>query len=122
MPVPMHRWRLARRRLNQSAELAHALSRLTGLPMQVDMRERHRARVQQLGLARDARRANFCGAFRMRDAEKGQLADRHVLLVVDVLTTGATAEACMRTLLRSGAGAIDTVISARVVMPETLAV
>jgi len=45
MPVPMHRWRLALRRLNQSAELARALSRLTGLPMQVDMRERHRAKV-----------------------------------------------------------------------------
>jgi len=58
----------------------------------------------------------------MRDAAKGQLAGRHVLLVGDVLTSSATAEACMRTLLRLGAGAIDTVISARVVMPETLAV
>jgi ComF family protein len=122
VPVPMHRWRLARRRFNQSAELARALSRLTGVPMQVDMLERHRATAQQVGLTRVARRTNLRGAFRVRDATKAQLAGRHVLLVDDVLTTGATAEACTRTLLRAGAGAVDIVTLARVVMPETLAV
>ena len=122
VPVPMHRWRLARRRFNQSAELARALSRLTGVPMQVDMLERHRATAQQVGLTRAARRTNLRGAFRVRDAAKAQLAGRHVLLVDDVLTTGATAEACTRTLLRAGAGAVDIVTLARVVMPETLAV
>lgn len=122
VPVPMHRWRLARRRFNQSAELARALSRLTGVPMQVDMLERHRATAQQVGLTRAVRRTNLRGAFRVRDATKAQLAGRHVLLVDDVLTTGATAEACTRTLLRAGAGAVDIVTLARVVMPETLAV
>lgn len=86
------------------------------------MRERHRAKVQQVGLARAARRTNLCSAFRVRDAAKGRLAGRHVLLADDVLTIGATAEASTRTLLRFGAGAVDTVILVRVVMPETLAV
>ena len=122
VPVPMHRWRLARRRFNQSAELARALSRLTGVPMQVDMLERHRATAQQVGLTRAVRRTNLRGAFRVRDATKAQLAGRHVLLVDDVLTTGATAEACTRTLLRAGAGTVDIVTLAWVVMPETLAV
>jgi predicted amidophosphoribosyltransferase len=103
-------------------ELARALSRLTGVPMQVDMLERHRATAQQVGLTRAPRRTNLRGAFRVRDATKAQLAGRHVLLVDDVLTTGATAEACTRTLLRAGAGAVDIVTLARVVMPETLAV
>ena len=122
VPVPMHRWRLARRRFNQSAELARALSRLTGVPMLVQVLERHRATAQQVGLTRAARRTNLRGAFRVREAEKARLAGRHILLVDDVLTTGATVEACTRTLLRAGAEAVDVVTLARVVMPETLAV
>lgn len=122
VPVPMHRWRLARRRFNQSAELARALSRLSGVPMQVHILERHRATAQQVGLTRAARRSNLRGAFRVRADAKTQIAGRHVLLVDDVLTTGATVEACTRTLLRAGAGEVDVVTLARVVMPETLPV
>jgi ComF family protein len=122
VPVPMHRWRLARRRFNQSAELARALSRLSGVPMQVHILERHRATAQQVGLTRAARRSNLRGAFRVRADAKAQIAGRHVLLVDDVLTTGATVEACTRTLLRAGAGEVDVVTLARVVMPETLPV
>ena len=118
----MHRWRLARRRFNQSAELARALSRLTGVLMRVQVLERHRATAQQVGLTRAVRRSNLRGAFRVREAEKAGLAGRQVLLVDDVLTTGATVEACTRTLLRAGAEAVDVVTLARVVMPETLAV
>ncbi len=73
-------------------------------------------------LTHAAWRTSLRGAFRVRDAAKAQLACRHVLLAEDVLTTGATSEACPRTLLRAGAGAVDTVTLARVVMPETLAV
>lgn len=90
--------------------------------MQVDMRERHRAPVQQEGLTRAARRINLRGAFRVRDTAKGQLAGRPVLLPDDVLTIGATTEACTRTLLRLGVDAVDIVPLGRVVMPETLAV
>ena len=122
VPVPMHRWRLARRRFNQLAVLAPALSRVTSVPMQVEMLGHHRATAQQVGLTRAAWRTSLRSAFRMRDAAKAQLTCRHVLLADDVLTTGATAEACTRTLLRAGAGALDSVTLARVVMPETLAV
>ena len=120
--VPMHRWRLERRRFNQWAELARLLSRLTGLPMLVQALERHGATAQQVGLTRAARRTNLRGAFRVGESEKARLAGRHILLVDDVLTTGATVEACIRTLLRAGVEAVDVVTLARVVMPETLAV
>ena len=68
-----------------------------------------------------ARRSNLRGAFCVREAEKAGLAGRHILLAVDVLTTGATVEACTRTLLRADAEAVDVVILARVVMRETFA-
>ena len=122
VPVPMHRWRLARRRFNQSAELARALSRLSGVPLQTQILERHRATAQQVGLTRAARRTNLRGAFRVGPAGQSLLGDRRVLLVDDVLTTGATAETCTRTLLRAGAAQVDVVTLARVVMPETLAI
>ena len=122
MPVPMRRWRLPPRRFNQSAKLGRALSRLMGVPMQVQVLERQRATAQQVGLTHAARRSNLGGAFCAREAEKAGLAGRHILLVDDGLTTGATVEACTRTLLRAGAEAVDVVTLARVVMPETLAV
>ena len=90
--------------------------------MRVQLLERHRAAAQQVGLTRAARRSNLRGAFRVREAEKAGLAGRHILLVDDVLTTGATVEACTHTLLRAVAEAVDVVTLARVVMPETLAV
>ena len=90
--------------------------------MLVQALERHRTTAQQVGLTRAARRTNLRGAFRVRESEKARLAGRHILLVDDVLTTGATVEACTRTLLRAGAEAVDVVTLARVVMPETLAV
>ena len=86
------------------------------------MLERQRAKAQQVGLTRAARRSNLRGAFCAREAEKAGLAGRHILLVEDVLTTSATVEACTRTLLQAGAEAVDVVTLARVVMPETLAV
>ena len=122
MRLPMNRWRSARRRFNQPAELARLLSRLTGLPMLLQVLERHHATAQQVGLTRAAQRTNLRGAFRVREAEKVRLAGRHILLVDYVLTTGATVEACTRTLLRAGVEAVDVVTLARVVMPETLAV
>ena len=120
--VPLHRWRLTRRWSELSAELARALSRLTGVPMLVQVLERHRATAQQVGPTRAARRTNVRGAFCVHEAEKARLAGRHMLLVDDVLTTGATVEACTRTLLRAGAEAVDVVTLVRVVMPETFAV
>ena len=87
VPVPMRRWRSAQRRFNQSAKLARALSRLTGVPMQVQVLERRRATAQQVGLTLAGRRSNLRGAFRVREAEKAGLAGRHILLVDDILTT-----------------------------------
>ena len=75
-----------------------------------------------MGLTRAARRSNLRSAFRVREAEKTVLAGRYILLVDDVLTTGATVEVCTRSLLRAGPESVDFVTLARVVMPETLAV
>ena len=90
--------------------------------MLVQALERHGKTAQQVGQTRAARRTNLRGALRVRESEKARLAGHHILLVDDVLTTGATVEACIRTLLRAGVEAVDVVTLARVVMPETLAV
>ena len=76
VPVPMHRWRPVRQRFNQSAELAHAMSRLMGLPMQAQVLERRRATAQQLELTRAARRINLRGESRVRKAEKASFDGR----------------------------------------------
>ena len=72
VPVPMHRCLLARPWFNQFAELARALSRLSSVPMQVQVLERHYATAQQVGLTGAAPRTNLRGAFRVREAEKIQ--------------------------------------------------
>lgn len=115
VPVPLHRWRLFTRRYNQSALLAKALGLAAGLPVVVDALARRRATPSQGGLDRAARFANVRGAFAVR--RRGGIEGRRVLLVDDVLTTGATAEACAKTLLRAGARAVSVLTLARVKGP-----
>lgn len=115
-PVPLHRWRLLRRRYNQSALLAQAAARATGLPVVVDLLARTRPTRAQRG-SWTARRANVGGAIAVRPRWRAALAGRRVVLVDDVLTTGATVEACARALKRAGAAHVDVLTLARVVRP-----
>ncbi len=117
-PVPLHRWRLFRRRYNQSALLAQALGRLTGVHVLPDLLVRRRNTRSQGRLNPPARRRNVRGAFALRPAAAAQVDGRRVLLIDDVLTTGATVEACARALRRGGAAAVDVLTLARVVRPR----
>ncbi len=118
VPVPLHRWRLFARRYNQAALLARALARETGLAVAVDLLVRHRKTPPQGRLAPALRWRNVRGAFAVRRRWRGKIAGRRVLLVDDVLTTGATAEACAATLKYAGAGAVDVLALARVPRPR----
>ncbi len=117
VPVPLHRWRLFRRRYNQSALLARALARAAGKPVSARLLARRRPTPSQGGLSRSGRIANVRGAFAMRSRDRDRLRDRSVLLVDDVLTTGATVGECARVLRRAGAARVDVVTLARVVRP-----
>ena len=114
-PVPLHRWRLFWRRYNQAAMLALALGRVAGRPVLPDLLQRRRATPSQGGLGRRARQLNVRGAFALRPAHGNRIAGRRVLLVDDVLTTGATVGACARALKRAGASGVDVITLARVV-------
>ncbi len=115
-PVPLHRWRLLRRGYNQVALLAHALGRETGLPVVPDLLQRVRATASQQGLSGRARQENVTSrAFRVHPWQRKRPAGRRILLVDDVLTTGATASACARVLHQAGAAGVDVLTLARVV-------
>lgn len=115
VPVPLNRWRLIARRYNQAAVLAHALGRTTGLPVSDRALVRVKRTPSQGNLTRTQRARNVQGAFQVPEARRAEIAGRRVLLVDDVLTSGATAGACTRVLLRSGATAVDLLTLARVV-------
>jgi ComF family protein len=118
VPVPLHRTRLWWRRFNQSMALARVVARTHAKPCEPDLLLRVKRTKPQVGLSRNERGENLQGAFRVPVAAKPRLAGRRVLLVDDVLTTGATANAASRALLRGGAAAVDVLAFARVV-PES---
>jgi len=119
VPVPLHRSRLWLRRYNQSAELARALARLSGLPCDPLLLRRLRATPSQGEMpSAKARRRNVRGAFAVAKQRRPVLHGKRVLLIDDVLTTGATADACARTLKRAGAAAVTVLALARVVRPQ----
>ena len=107
VPVPMSRLRLFLRRFNQSAVLARQLSHNTGIAMDPHLLVRAKATKRQVGLTRDQRRRNVASAFRVPDRKLADLHGRNVLLVDDVITTGATVNACARALQRAGAARVD---------------
>ncbi|MCC7267962.1 MAG: ComF family protein [Caulobacteraceae bacterium] len=113
-PVPMHPWRLLSRRYNQAAEIARPLSRLSGVDYWPDVVRRVRRTESQGGKSGSGRRRNVAGAFAVPPRLVPKVADKRVLLVDDVLTTGATAEGCARALLKAGASAVDLAVVARV--------
>ncbi len=113
-PVPMHRTRLFQRRYNQAAEIARPLCALAGVAYAPDLLRRKRDTGGQGGRSRRGRREAVRGAFHVRAMDAPKLAGRRVLLVDDVLTTGATAEACAKALKAAGARAVDVAVVARV--------
>jgi ComF family protein len=114
VPTPLHRLRLLQRRFNQSALLAQGLSKATGVPAAVMALKRTRRTHAQVGLSQEARQDNVAGAFKASRVAKGAICGKRVLLIDDVLTTGATANACAAALLKAGARAVDVLAIALV--------
>jgi ComF family protein len=117
VPVPLHWRRLWGRRFNQAAALARAAAAEKGIPVLIAALERRRATAQQVGLSRSARAVNVQGAFAVTPEGRTAIRDKRLVLVDDVLTSGATIDACARALLRGGARNVDVLVFARVVAP-----
>ena len=120
IPVPLYRWRLWKRRFNQSGFLAQQIGRLSGKPYRPGLLVRQRATRTQVGLNQSERRRNVRGAFLVPPESSAIIAGKTVLLVDDVRTTGATLDACARTLMDSGAAQVDVLSFALVLEPTRL--
>lgn len=107
VPVPLHPTRLWRRRFNQAALLCAELSRLTGVPADPFALARVKATPSQVGLTEAERRSNTAGAFAVTPGAGARIEGMNVVIVDDVVTTGATVAACARVLRRAGAARID---------------
>jgi ComF family protein len=117
LPMPLHRRRLAERGFNQAWELTKMLARESGLQSRADLLLRMRPTDPQTGLNATSRRRNVRGAFVVPPARATQLAGRTVVLVDDVVTTGATAAEASRSLMRAGAAQVIIVAVARAAAP-----
>jgi ComF family protein len=115
VPVPLHWRRLWARRFNQSAALAKVIAQETGIPIAYAALKRVKSTAQQVGLTRAERAVNVQGAFRVPESARAEVAGRRLVLVDDVLTSGATIDAGARALLRAGAAEVDVLVFARVV-------
>src|SRR3984885_12527662 len=117
VPVPLHWRRHWARRFNQSAILAAAVAKGSGVPIAADALRRVKPTTQQVGLSRTQRAANIQGAFRVPADGKAEVVGRRLVLIDDVLTSGATVEGCAKALLRAGARNVDVLVFARVAEP-----
>lgn len=115
VPIPLHRSRLWSRRYNQAAALAQAVSKITGIPFDPTLLRRIRRTAPQVGLSRTARARNLRGAFALPAKHAHLVAGKRVLLIDDVMTSGATASAATRTLRKAGAVDVDVLTFALVV-------
>src|SRR6478672_8570461 len=115
VPVPLHWRRGWSRRYNQSGALARVISRQSGARVAAESLRRVRATEQQIGLSRAQRASNVQGAFKVTADRIAEIQGRRAILVDDVLTSGATTDACARALLRARAAQVDVLVFARVV-------
>lgn len=115
VPVPLHMSRRVKRRYNQSALLGRALAKISEPLFDPDILIRHRATETQGGRSAAGRRRNVQGAFKVRDMAMPRIKGAKIVLIDDVMTTGATLEACARTLKRAGAEKVSALTLARVV-------
>ncbi|WCT72127.1 ComF family protein [Sphingomonas naphthae] len=113
-PVPLHRWRIWRRGYNQSALIARRLAAARGGTLALDLLRRDKATPMLRGLGRKARAETVRGAFSLSSDWGARVKGGTVLLVDDVLTTGATATACAKALKRAGVASVSVVTWARV--------
>ncbi|MDE2302784.1 MAG: ComF family protein [Sphingomonadales bacterium] len=121
VPVPLHRWRLWRRGFNQSVLLGREIARASGAGLVVDGLLRRKATVSLGGLGVAARARALVGAIAINPRRKARLAGARVLLVDDVVTSGATSGACVSALRRAGAAKVVIACAARVLdeaLPE----
>ncbi len=115
VPIPLHRVRLAARQFNQSAALAKIVAQESAVPHDTMALQRVKPTAPQVGLSRAQRAANLSGAFRVDPERVSTIRDRNIVLIDDVLTTGATANAATRALRKAGAAQVDLLVFARAV-------
>lgn len=115
IPVPLHRYRILKRRFNQAAVLARSLSRRVDAAWSPDVLVRSRSTAQQVGLSPRQRQENVRGAFHVPSSKAHLVAGKSVILIDDVITTGATISECARALLLAGAKEVNVVVLAMVV-------
>ena len=114
VPIPLHWRRLFKRRYNQSALLSQAIARAAGLDHCPDLLVRHRPTGTQDGKSRDARFGNMADALALHPRRAALVEGRHVLLIDDVMTSGATFAAAAEACVAGGAGGVSVLAMARV--------
>lgn len=118
VPVPLHRWRILKRRFNQSALIAQYLSDEIKTPCLLDILLRTRSTETQGHLQADQRKKNVRNAFQINPKCAGSIKNKHIVLIDDVYTTGATVSECAKVLLKNGAASVNVLTLARVVKPS----
>jgi ComF family protein len=111
IPVPLHWWKRFKRGYNQSETLARSLSNVMGVPYQPRWLRRTRSTIEQSQLSATARRENLKGVFQM--SRRASVRDLRILLVDDVLTTGATSDSAAACVLKNKGAAVACAIVAR---------
>lgn len=117
VPVPLHRWRILRRRFNQSALMAQYLSKETKIPHLLEVLKRTRATQTQGHLKANQRKRNVKNAFIVEEQQADIIQQKNIVLIDDVYTTGSTVSECTKALLKAGAASVNVLTLARVVKP-----